>query len=58
VDFWDTDEMANKIVAVLRYPPLGQTLREHGRFELRGLNWDGAAEKCVKVYGRAIAGAS
>lgn len=55
VDFWDTDEIANKIVAVLRYPPLGQTLREHGRFELRGLNWDGAAEKCVKVYGRAIA---
>lgn len=55
VDFWDTDEMANKIVAVLKYPPLGQTLREHGRFELRGLNWDGAAEKCVKVYGRAIA---
>lgn len=54
VDFWDTDEMANKIVAVLRYPPLGQTLREHGRFELRGLNWDGAAEKCVKVYGRAL----
>ncbi len=55
VDFWDTDEMANKIVAVLRYPPLGQTLREHGRFELRGLTWDGAAEKCVKVYGRALA---
>lgn len=55
VDFWDIDDMANKIVAVLKYPPLGQTLREHGRFELRGLNWDGAAEKCVKVYGRAIA---
>ncbi|MFK7884233.1 MAG: glycosyltransferase [Phycisphaerales bacterium] len=56
VDFWDTDEMANKIVAVLRYPPLGQTLREHGKFELRGLNWDGAAEKTVKSYARAIAG--
>ena len=55
VDFWDTDEMANKIVAVLRYPPLSQTLREHGRFELRSLNWDGAAEKCVKVYARAMA---
>ncbi len=55
VDFWDTDEMANKIVAVLRYPPLGATLTEHGRFELRGLNWDGAAEKCVKSYARAIA---
>ncbi|MBL4591969.1 MAG: glycosyltransferase [Phycisphaerales bacterium] len=56
VDFWDIDEMANKIVAVLKYPPLGQTLREHGRFELRGLHWDGAAEKCVKVYAKAIAG--
>lgn len=56
VDFWDTDEMANKIVAVLRYPPLGQTLREHGRFELRGLSWNGAAEKTVKSYARAIAG--
>ncbi len=56
VDFWDTDEMANKIVAVLRYPPLGATLTEHGRFELRGINWDGAAEKCVKAYARAMAG--
>lgn len=55
VDFWDVDEIANKIVAVLRYPPLSQTLREHGHFELRGLTWDGAAEKCVKSYGRAIA---
>ncbi len=55
VDFWDIEEMANKIIAVLRYPPLGQTLREQGRFELRGLNWDGAAEKCVKVYARAMA---
>lgn len=56
VDFWDTDEMANKIVAVLKYPPLSQTLRQHGEYELRGLTWAGAAEKCVKVYGRAIAG--
>ncbi|MFT5423597.1 MAG: glycosyltransferase involved in cell wall biosynthesis [Phycisphaerales bacterium] len=55
VDFWDTDEMANKIVAVLKYPPLSETLREHGAFELRGLTWDGAATKAVKVYGRAIA---
>ncbi len=55
VDFWDVDEMANKIVAVLKYPPLSKTLTEHGRFELRGLSWDGASEKCVKSYARAIA---
>jgi glycogen(starch) synthase len=50
VDFWDIDEMANKIVAVLKYPPLSQTLREHGRFEVRRLTWDGAAERCVQIY--------
>ncbi|MEM9066240.1 MAG: glycosyltransferase [Planctomycetota bacterium] len=53
VDFWDTDEMASKIVSVLRYPALSSTLREHGAYELRGLTWDGAAEKCVKTYHRA-----
>lgn len=54
VDFWDIDQMADKIIAVLRHPPLASTLREHGRFELRRLTWEGAAEKCVKVYDRAI----
>src|SRR5262249_47487559 len=55
VDFWDIDEMANKIVAVLRHPPLGQTLREHGAFELRKLTWEGAAGKCVQAYQGAVA---
>lgn len=54
VDFWDTEEMANKIVAVLRHPPLSQTLRQHGTFELRSLTWDGAAKRCVEVYQRAM----
>ncbi len=55
VDFWDVREMANKIVAVLRYPALSQTLREHGEFELRGLTWDGAAQRCVQIYREALA---
>jgi glycosyltransferase involved in cell wall biosynthesis len=50
VDFWDTDEMANKIIAVLRPPPLGATLREHADLEVRRLTWGGAAEKCLDVY--------
>lgn len=54
VDFWDIDEMANKIIAVLRHPPLGATLREHGSFELQRLTWGGAAERCVAAYGAAI----
>jgi len=54
VDFWDTDEMANKIIAVLTHPPLSQTLREQSRLDLRRLTWDGAAEKCLSVYQEAI----
>ncbi len=50
VDFWDIDEMANKVIAVLRHPPLSQTLRQHGPMELRGLTWDGAAHRVIGVY--------
>lgn len=50
VDFWDIHEMANKIVAVLRHPPLGQTLREHGQVELKRLTWDGAAKAVAESY--------
>ena len=56
IDFWDVDDMANKIVAVLKYPPLGQTLRKHGQFELHRITWDGAAEKCENTYCEAAAG--
>ncbi len=49
-DFWDVNEIANKIVAVLKYPPLQVALREHGNFEVRKLKWEDAAEKCKQVY--------
>jgi glycosyltransferase involved in cell wall biosynthesis len=51
VDFWDTEEMANKIVAVLKYPPLQLTLREHGNFEVRKLQWKDSAQRCARIYG-------
>lgn len=57
VDFWDIDEMANKIIAVLRHPPLGKTMVEHGSVELHRLTWEIAAEKCVRAYQRAGASA-
>jgi len=55
VDFWDINEMANKIVAVLRHPPLQKTLREHGAFEVRKFSWSDAARQCMEVY-QEIAG--
>ncbi|HWB20090.1 MAG TPA: glycosyltransferase [Phycisphaerales bacterium] len=54
VDFWDIEDMANKIIAVLRHPPLSRTLREHGAFEVRSITWDGAASRCRQVYQSAI----
>ena len=53
VDFWDTSELANKIVAVLRHPPLSQTLRDHGSIEVRKLTWDTSAEGCLATYKKA-----
>jgi glycosyltransferase involved in cell wall biosynthesis len=53
-DFWDVDEIANKIVAVLKYPPLQMTLKEHGNYEVRKLKWEDAAEKCRQVYMQVI----
>jgi glycosyltransferase involved in cell wall biosynthesis len=55
VDFWDIDEMANKIIAVLRHPPLQATLREHGNFEVRRFSWKDSAQQCVDVYESVMA---
>lgn len=49
-DFWDINEMANKIIAVLRHPPLASTLRQHGAFEVRRRSWVDAARECIQVY--------
>ncbi len=43
VDFWDINEMANKIAAVLKHPPLQRTLRENGSSELSKFRWEDSA---------------
>jgi glycosyltransferase involved in cell wall biosynthesis len=50
VDFWDIEEMTNKIVAVLRHPPLASTLRENAAAEIRHMTWDKAAGACLRLY--------
>jgi glycogen(starch) synthase len=50
VDFWDTDEMANKIISLLRYDPLHVTLAEMGKREIDLFTWDRVAEKTIDVY--------
>lgn len=43
VDFWDIDEMANKILAVIQHPVLHATLRDQGQSEAQHITWDKAA---------------
>ncbi|MFH0983643.1 MAG: glycosyltransferase family 4 protein [Planctomycetota bacterium] len=50
VDFWDTEKMARKILAVLRHPRLRAALKAHGRLDLRRLSWEAAARQCMDIY--------
>lgn len=52
VDFWDVTDLANKILAVLRYPALSREMLRNGRRELQSIRWDVAAEKILSVYQR------
>ena len=50
VDFWDINEMANKIIAALNYSALHSTLTEEGVREVKKFNWNIPAKKCMDVY--------
>lgn len=50
VDFWDVDEMTNKILAALRYPVLRQQMVNEGKNELKNITWGHAADKVRNVY--------
>ncbi len=45
VDFWDIDEMANKILSVVRHVGLRNTLSENAKYEVANLTWADAARK-------------
>ncbi len=49
-DFWDIDEMANSVIAILQSPGLRRTMREHARDDAARATWDLAAEKTTDVY--------
>ena len=50
VDFWDTEDLAEKILSCLRYESLASELEERGREEVARLTWDRVAERTEAVY--------
>lgn len=53
VDFWDVNEMANKILALVTYPSLHKTMKEMGIEEVKGYTWTKVAQETIdKAYKR------
>lgn len=56
VDFWDTDQMANKIIGVLKYKELNEEMKHNGTKEVMKFSWDVPAQKCMNIYRGVING--
>jgi glycosyltransferase involved in cell wall biosynthesis len=54
VDFWDIDEIANKILACLNYQGLTATLQEESHKELNKISWEKSAQKCIDIYNEIL----
>ncbi|MBW6442675.1 glycosyltransferase family 4 protein [Patescibacteria group bacterium] len=54
VDFWDVNELANKIISVLQYPSLKNCLKEHGLMEVKKITWDAPAQRCIDIYNELL----
>lgn len=50
VDFWDIDEMANQMAAVLQNDALRDELHTQAYKELQHFSWDESAEKLLATY--------
>ncbi len=54
VDFWNVRELADKMIALLRHPSLGDEMSARAREELKNIKWEQAAEKIIAVYRQAL----
>jgi glycosyltransferase involved in cell wall biosynthesis len=54
VDFWDIDEITNKIVNVLQYPELLEELTDNSSREIQQFNLDEPARKTRDIYEKAL----
>lgn len=55
VDFWDIDQIANKIIAVLKHQPLRTMLGESGCAETGKFRWENSAARVNEIYRQVLA---
>ena len=56
INFWDVNDMAAKILAVLEHDVLHSELKRNGKREVYTFNWNEPARKCMSVYWDVMAG--
>lgn len=49
-NFWDIDDMADKVISVLRHKKLQNHLSVNGREEVKAIHWKKAANSLISVY--------
>ncbi|MCI0651227.1 MAG: glycosyltransferase family 4 protein [Planctomycetes bacterium] len=55
VDFWEVEDLANKILAVLQYPALRAQLTEEGREEIKRMRWEVRGALVRDIYRELVA---
>ena len=58
VDFWDVDEMANQMAAVMLNDPLRDELHAMSRKEWELFSWEKSADKLLPIYRKHLTGAT
>jgi glycosyltransferase involved in cell wall biosynthesis len=53
-DFWDVQDIADKVLALLRRPALARELVEGGREEIARMRWDARGALLKAVYGEIL----
>jgi len=54
IDFWDTNAMASKILALLQYSSLHHEIKNQGYLEAKNAVWTIPASKCLNIYNEVI----
>ena len=54
VDHWDIDEMANKIVSVIRNDSLANEISKNAAEEFKKLSWSKSADKIMEIYNQHV----
>jgi glycogen synthase len=54
VDFWDSEDLADKIVAVLDHPSLADDLSRAGLDEAGRMDWSGPARRLLEIFAEVV----